>query len=329
MIPLPRSVTRTPRPKGSAVAVLALSLGIANASHVTAADLDLRGGFLADPSPDVVITDKTILDERFLGLPAARRGDGRVVDIEILPRLDPIADLPTARQGSSILRIGEPSSSAPVADGRVERPAPRPGSVGTLPGGDTDGGLVVVRQDVRDLIEQVARFYGFETVLTRQVQGELVNERLPSDFSAFLDRLTNDRNLVFYFRDRELNASARSENVSRVIGLGPSSPAELRAAIEAAGVDADRFPLQFIEASNSVLVNGPPSFIGLVEVIAESLVRTDRSAADVTIIRGNQIDRSPIEPPRPTAPSGGALSNPFATPVVPGSAGGDAPAGDG
>ena len=219
-----------------------------------------------------------------------------------------LQDLPVQRQDSSILRIGEPRRARSVADGRVDRPAPRPGSAGALPGGDTEGGIVVVRQDVRYLIAQVARFYGFDTVLTRQVQGELANARLPSNFSAFLDRLSEDRDIVFYFRDRELNASARSENVSRVIGLGPSNPRELREAIEAAGVDADRFPLKFIETSNSVLVNGPPSFVGLVEVIAESLVRTDRTAQDVTVIRGNEIERTSTDTLR--APAAAAPAPP-------------------
>ena len=209
------------------------------------------------------------------------------------------AVVPTAQGESSVIRLGPVGRGAtgPVADGRVERPSPRPGSEGSLPGGG-ESGLVVVRQDVRDLIQQVANFYGFDVVLTRQVRGDVENARLPSDLDMFIDRLIDDRDLVFYFRGRDLNVSAQSENVSRVIGLGPSDPNELRAAIESAGVDADRFPLQFIEASNSVLVAGPPSFVGLVEVIAESLVRTERSGPAVTVIRGNQIDRSEPDLPR-------------------------------
>ena len=211
--------------------------------------------------------------------------------------------LPDATPDSSFVRIGRPASETRVADGRIDRPAPRPGSAGELPGGgDTEGGLVVVRQELDDLVTQIARFYGFDAVLTRQVRGTVENERLPSDLNAFIARLTAERDLVFYFRNRDLNVSARSENVSRVIGLGPSDPRELRAAIEAAGVDADRFPLRFIEASNSVLVDGPPSFVALVEVIAESLVRTTRNAPAVTVIRGNQIDRqSPDANPAPAA----------------------------
>lgn len=220
------------------------------------------------------------------------------------------ATVPTAQGESSVIRLGPAGSrvTGPVADGRVDRPAPRPGSEGSLPGGG-ESGLVVVRQDVRELIEQVASFYGFDAVLTRQVRGDIENTRLPSDLDMFIDRLSDDRDLVFYFQGRELNVSAQSENVSRVIGLGPSDPNELRAAIEAAGVDADRFPLQFIEASNSVLVAGPPSFVGLVEVIAESLVRTERTGPAVTVIRGNQIERSEPDLPRiapDTTPSNSA-----------------------
>ena len=221
------------------------------------------------------------------------------------PTLAPIA---RSRPEGSVIRIGPPSGTAidTVTDGRVDPPMPRPGSEGSLPGGES--GLVVVRQDVRELIDQVAGFYGFDTVLTRQVRGDVENERLPSDLGMFLDKLGDDRELVFYFRGRELNGSAREENVSRVIGLGPSDPNELRAAIEAAGVDADRFPVQYIDASNSVLVDGPPSFVGLVEVIAESLVRTERSAPAVTVIRGNQIERAEPDLPR-VAPA-------LASPVV-------------
>lgn len=209
--------------------------------------------------------------------------------------------LPAASPESSFVRIGRPQSETRVADGRIDRPEARPGSAGELPQGDDESGLVVVRQELDDLITQVARFYGFDAVLTRQVRGTIENERLPSNLNAFIARLTTDRDLVFYFRNRDLNVSARSENVSRVIGLGPSDPDELRAAIEAAGVDADRFPLRFIEASNSVLVDGPPSFVALVEVIAESLVRTTRNAPAVTVIRGNQIDRQ--SPENETAPA--------------------------
>ena len=296
MARMPRPVPTQGRSPASALARLGLATVLVApfAAPAVAADFELRRG----------------LEIPFEAPPDLRR----------LPRNDPLQDLPTATQDSSILRIGRARPAEPVADGRVDRPAPRPGTAGTLPGASAESGLVVVRQDVRDLIGQVARFYGFDTVLTRQVQGDVTNARLPSDFNAFLDRLGEDRDLVFYFRNRELNGSARAENVSRVIGLGPSSPQELRAAIEAAGVDADRFPLQFIEASNSVLVNGPPSFVALVEVIAESLVRTDRSAADITVIRGNQIDRNatdgagPIQPPAsPGAPASreGGLADAF------------------
>ena len=277
----------------STARLLVVAPAIALALPAQGADLlELRGtkagefvttGPLVPPQivvPDFVAEDETVFPSRVIvreppppGPPAPNQGD--------------------VGQSSSILRIGPaPSRGAPVADGRVDRPAPRPGSSGTLPGGDTEGGLVVVRQDVRDLIDQVAQFYGFETVLSRQVRGNIENTTLPSDFNAFLERLASDRDLVFYFRNRELNASTRDENVSRVVGLGQSSPSELRAAIEAAGIDADRFPLRYIEASNSVLVDGPPSFVALLEVIAESLVRAERPAPEVTIIRGNTIERS-------------------------------------
>ena len=217
-----------------------------------------------------------------------------------------------ARAGGSVIRIGPPGANDPssVSDGRVERPRPRPGTEGSLPGG-REGGLVVVRQDVRDLIEQVAGFYGFDAVMSRQVSGEVENARLPSDLDMFVERLSEDRNLVFYFRNRDLNVSEASENVSRVVGLGPSSTEELRTAIEAAGIDADRFPLQSIEASNSVLVSGPPSYVGLVEVIAESLVRTERTAPAVTVIRGNQIERAApdLPAPAPVAAPAPAVAN--------------------
>ena len=208
-----------------------------------------------------------------------------------------------ARDSSSVIRIGpRRPARPPVADGVVESPDPVPASEGELPAAGEDG-IVVVRQDVRDLIEQVTSFYGFDANLTRQVRGEVENLRLPADLDGFLKRLADERDLVFYFRGRELNGSARDENVRRVIGLGPSDIRELRGAVEAAGVDADRFALESIEASNSVLVSGPPSFVGLVEVLAESLVRTERVAPEVTVIRGNRINRSETGNTAETAPA--------------------------
>ena len=308
-LPPRRHARRPGRALTGLAATLAVLLGCA--SSALAADiLELRGGFGGSDLGGDLVAEHEIVRAKGRGETPAHEprpffddGDAALE----LPPLRDLQDLPVSRSGESILRLGQASRPDPVADGRVERPMPRPGSQGSLPGGEEGDGIVVVRQDVRDLIAQVARFYGFETVLTRSVQGEIVNQRLPSDFQTFLDRLEDDENLVFYFRDRELNASARSENVSRVIGLGPSSPIELRSAIEAAGVDADRFPIQFIETSNSVLVNGPPSFVGLVEVIAESLVRTDRTSQDVVVIRGNQIERTPADdtaanPSAPVAP---------------------------
>ena len=268
---------RTASMRGAAIAI-ASHLGLGAITTASAADLDAL--YLHTPGHGPIVVDDIHGPER----------------------------LPRARAEGSVIRIGPASGSGRqiVTDGRVDRPEPRPASEGSLPGGG-ESGLVVVRQDVRDLIEQVAEFYGFNAVLSRQVRGEVENARLPSDLDMFLDKIAEDRGLVFYFRGRELNGSARTESVSRVIGLGPSDPEELRAAIESAGVDADRFPVQYIEASNSVLVDGPPSFVGLVEVIAESLVRTERSAPSVTVIRGNQIQRSspdvaaPVAPPAPPA----------------------------
>lgn len=256
--------------------------------RVTREALDLPG---VDPLPAPRAAGVDELDRLFLDEPA---------DVP-LPRSNLRVPQVTS-DDTSIVRIGRAARTARVADGRVERPEPRPGSAGELPGtdGGEEDGLVVVRQALPDLITQVARFYGFDAVLTRQVRGDVENERLPSDLAAFVARLTADRDLVFYFRNRDLNVSTREENVSRVIGLGPSDPTELRAAIEAAGVDADRFPLRFIEASNSILVEGPPSFVGLVEVIAESLVRAPREEPAVTVIRGNRVERGdPAVTPAP------------------------------
>ena len=269
---------------------IALAL-LAFGTPTQAADLlELRGtrGTTRFVVPDVAVPTPAPSPNRVIVRPGPRVGP-------------PAPDIEPARQGASILRIGPArTASQPIADGRIDRPSPRPNPNGSLPGGDTEGGLVVVRQDVRELIDQVAQFYGFETVLSRQVRGDVENATLPSDFNAFLERLATDRDLVFYFRNRELNASTRDENVSRVIGLGQSDPTELRAAIEAAGIDADRFPVRFIEASNSVLIDGPPSFVALVEVIAESLVRTDRPTPEITVIRGNQIERSRAGRTEPT-----------------------------
>ena len=273
-------------------ALIAILLAWGSVGH--AADiLDLRG----TTAPDDVALERTLRPlTRLPDLveePTPRLDTQRVIVRNPPPPGPPAPDTGDIGQASSILRLGGAQRErTSVADGRIDRPAPRPDPDGSLPGGDTESGLVVVRQDVRDLIEQVARFYGFETNLSRQVRGDVENTTLPSDFNAFLERLADERNLVFYFRNRELNASARDENVSRVIGLGQSNPAELRAAIEAAGIDADRFPVRFIEASNSVLIDGPPSFVALAEVIAESLVRTERPAAEITVIRGNTIERS-------------------------------------
>ena len=284
--------------------VAALAGTLIAASPLVAADLDLRPSH--DPHVVRVAPDA-------MGAPDSVRVPVSPLALDPLPLEREPVDPPLPRSNlrvpiatpddSSIVRIGSASRPERIEDGRVERPEARPGSAGQLPGGDTEGGLVVVRQPLPDLITQVARFYGFDAVLSRQVRGDVENERLPSDLGAFIARLTADRDLVFYFRNRDLNVSTRDENVSRVIGLGPSDPQELRAAVEAAGVDADRFPLRYIEASNSILVEGPPSFVGLVEVIAESLVRTTRAEPAVTVIRGNRIERQdPGVPPTQPAP---------------------------
>ena len=296
---------RSAKPGRTLLFLLACGLASLPVTVVAADLLELRGTTGRVPVGDL---QADLLDREFLapragaGDPDTPRSDARAFPDRVIVRSPPpgppAPDLGEQGQTSSILRIGAPPSpGSRVADGRVDRPTPQPNSRGSLPGGDTEGGIVVVRQDARALIDQVAQFYGFQTVFTRQVRGEVENTTLPTDFDAFLDRLSADRDLVFYFRNRELNVSTREENVSRVIGLGQSNPTELRAAIEAAGVDADRFPLRFIEASNSVLVDGPPSFVALVEVIAESLVRTDRPSPEITVIRGNTIERSrPGEP---------------------------------
>ena len=302
-------------------ATAALPIG---ATPVLAADLlGLRGTTKGEPFTEL-LRDRDVLRDVPAAPPTSARTPTPTPDrviVRTAPLGPPAPDIRETGQTSSILRIGPaPNTARPVADGRVDRPAPRPNSAGSLPGGDPEGGLVVVRQDVRELIDQVAQFYGFETVLSRQVRGDVENTTLPSDFNAFIERLSSDRDLVFYFRNRELNASTRDENVSRVIGLGQSNLTELRSAIEAAGIDADRFPLRFIEASNSVLVDGPPSFVALVEVIAESLVRTDRPEPEVTIIRGNTIERS-----RPGQSSG----NPGLAPIEFGPSVLDQPADDG
>ena len=146
--------------------------------------------------------------------------------------------------------------------------------------------VYIVEQSLPDFLRQAARRNGYQVTITSRVRGTLKKMSLPLDMEQILEKIASQFDLKWHFQQKQLYISVGSENTTRMIFLGETKMESLDQALEGAGLKSDAYEFTFVEDSNSVIVNGPASYIASVELITEALIKNQKIKKDkLKIIR--------------------------------------------
>lgn len=153
--------------------------------------------------------------------------------------------------------------------------------------------IYIVEQSLPDFLRQAARRNGYEITMTPRVRGTLKKMSLPLDMNELLKKISPQFDLKWHFQQKQLYVSIGSENSTRMIFLGATDMDDLKKAIDGAGLNTQSYDMTFVEDSNSVIVNGPVSYIASVELIAEALGKNKAEKRDkLKIIRFGNISNN-------------------------------------
>lgn len=153
--------------------------------------------------------------------------------------------------------------------------------------------IFVVEQSLPDFLRQAARRNGYEITLTPRIRGTLKKMSLPLDMNEMLKKIAPQFDLKWHFQENQLYVSTGSENATRMIFLGETDIDDLKKAIAGSGLEAQAYNLNFVEDSNSVIINGPVSYIASVELIAEALAKNKSIKKDkLKIIRFGNVSKN-------------------------------------
>ncbi len=153
--------------------------------------------------------------------------------------------------------------------------------------------IFVVEQSLPDFLRQAARRNGLEITMTPRVRGNLKNISLPLNMEGILKQISSQFDLKWHFQKKQVYISIGSENTTRMIFLGKTKMKDLESALEGAGLSSPSYDLNFVEDSNSVIINGPASYIASVELLAESLGKNKKTKRDnLKIIRFGTVNNN-------------------------------------
>lgn len=153
--------------------------------------------------------------------------------------------------------------------------------------------IFIVEQSLPDFLRQAARRNGYQITMTPRVRGTLKKMSLPLNIEKMLEKIAPQFDLKWHFQQKQLYISTGSENSTRMIFLGDTEMDDLEQALKGAGLNSKAYDLTFVEESNSVIVNGPVSFIASVELITEALGKNKTIQKDkLKIIRFGTVSKN-------------------------------------
>lgn len=150
----------------------------------------------------------------------------------------------------------------------------------------------VVEQALPEFLRQAARRNGYQVTMTPRVRGTLKKISLPLDLDELLEKIAPQFDLKWHFQENQLYVSVGSENTTRLVFLGNTKMLELEKALTGAGLKSENYNLTYVEDSNSVIINGPVSYIASVELLTESLSKNKQIQKDkLKIIRYGNVSK--------------------------------------
>lgn len=130
--------------------------------------------------------------------------------------------------------------------------------------------VFVIEQKLPEFLRQAARRNNMRATISKRVRGVLRKVNLPLDIREIMPQIEEQFDLVWHIQQNQLFVSLGSENASRLIFLDGMDMNDLSMAMDDVGMRAAAFDLSYVEDSNSVMVNGPVSYVAGIELIVQS-----------------------------------------------------------
>ncbi|MEX3954198.1 type III secretion system outer membrane ring subunit SctC [Paraburkholderia sp. EG287B] len=136
-------------------------------------------------------------------------------------------------------------------------------------------------KNLTDVLRDFTASQGITTSIASNVQGTVSGEFNMTP-QRFLDTLASTFGLVWFYGGNILSISNANDVTRQVIYLDHASPAQLVRALRSMRLDDPRFPVTYDAAAGTVLVNGPPQYVQVVQSIAQRVDQSkDRTSGPV------------------------------------------------
>ncbi|WP_376091735.1 hypothetical protein ACE7GA_22300 [Roseomonas sp. CCTCC AB2023176] len=166
---------------------------------------------------------------------------------------------------------------APVEGPAVAAPPPAEGAPAREDWRSKPFDYAVVDQELRDVLVELGKRVGLNTVVTDGVRGRVRGRLARGTAVETLDRLAAIYGLDWFTDGSTLHVSSVNEAVSRLVDLGGVPPTQLDGALRALGVHDQRWPIRGSDpALGMAMVSGPPRYVQLVEQTLAVLARRPR-----------------------------------------------------
>ncbi|MEM7425493.1 MAG: hypothetical protein AAF441_05325 [Pseudomonadota bacterium] len=144
------------------------------------------------------------------------------------------------------------------------------------------GKVIIIEQSLEDFLNLAGRQFGVHMKLPRKFRGTIRNLELSPELEPMLRELSGKFAFDWYREGRTVHVSSRARSVSKMIYLGKLTYGGLKDALSKAGVAGEGYKMAHIPNSNSLLINGPPSLIAKIELLADGY---NKNAQGLSIIR--------------------------------------------
>lgn len=124
---------------------------------------------------------------------------------------------------------------------------------------------VILDQDVRLTLTEFGRNLDIAVSLTDAVKGRVIGQITAKTAEEFLQRLSEQNGLTWYFDGSVLHVSAASEYVTRLVPASGHGSADIIGGMQELGLADERFSIRSAGDGSMISVSGPPAYIATVE----------------------------------------------------------------
>ncbi len=150
----------------------------------------------------------------------------------------------------------------------------------------------VVDQDVRDALAELGRNLNIGVDVSEAVEGRLRGPWSSATVADFMDRVSGDLDVEWFFDGRRLHVSSAAELVSQVLPLEGVEPTSWQASLDQLGISDERFPVAVDAARNVALLSGPPKYVALIVQSLPKPAAAPSGRVNVIYGRNNRGDAS-------------------------------------